>query len=117
MVELRKICWLEISGSIWTVNLSPGTLYEIVFVVMIKRGSNISNFSLQLGINPPHSKSITHDVSLRLKPSNQWIEIQVGEFLMSPQMVGHMRFYLKETSPPWKRGLLVKCAVIRPKNK
>lgn len=123
MVELKAICWLEISGSIWTVNLSPGTLYEIVFVVMIKGASidisnirHISEFSLQLGINPPHSKSITHDVSLREKPSDQWIEIQVGEFLMSPQMVGHTRFYLKENSPPWKCGLLVKCAVIRPKN-
>lgn len=116
MVELLAICWLEIGGSIWTVNLSPRTLYEIVFVVKIKGDNNISNFSLQLGINPPHSKSITHDVSLREKPFDQWIEIQVGEFLMSPQMVGHAGFYLKETSPPWKHGLLVKCAVIRPKN-
>lgn len=117
VVELLAICWLEISGSIWTVNLSPRTLYEIVFVIMIKKeDSNISNFSLQLGINPPHSEPITHHVSLKEKPSDQWIEIQVGEFLMSPQMVGHTKFYLKETSPPWKRGLFLKCAVIRPKN-
>lgn len=116
MAELMYICWLEISGSIWTVKLSPGTLYEIVFVVMIKGGSSISDCSLQLGIIPQHSKSITHDVSLTEKASDQWIEIQAGEFLMSPQMVGHMNFYLKETNPIWKDGLLVKSAVIRPKN-
>ena len=116
MVKLLEICWLEISGSIWTVNLSPGTLYEIVFVVMIEGGSSITTTLLELGINPPHSKSIIHNVSLREKPSDQWIEIQVGEFLMSPQMVGHMNFYLKETSPLRKYGLFVKCAVIRPKN-
>lgn len=120
MAELLKVWALEIRGSIWTVNLSLETLYEIVFVVMIKGGtgtdSSISNFSPELGIILPHSKPITHTVSLSGKPSDQWIEIQVGEFRMSPQTVGDMDFYLMDTSPPRKSGLLVKCAVIRPKN-
>ena len=116
MAELLRVCWFEITGEIWTVGLSPGTLYEIVFVVKIKDDGNIREFSLKLNIAPPRSKSITRYESLKDKPLKNWIEIQVGEFMMSPQMVGHMSFSIEELSAPWKSGLFVKSVIIRPKN-
>ena len=101
---------------IWTVNLSPGTLYEIIFVVKVKEGSNISNFPLHLIIGPQHLERITRHHSLEEDALGNWIEIQVGEFKMSPEMVGNLNFSLEEGTPEWKHGLLVKCAIIRPKN-
>ncbi len=115
VAELVEVCWLEIKGTIWTVDLSPGTLYEIVFVVKItNRG--ISRFSLKLTIALPDSTSVTRYEPLKEKPLHTWIEIQVGEFIMSPQNVGNMTFVLEEKGGDWKSGLLVKCAIIRPKN-
>lgn len=116
VAELLRVCWFEIHGEIWTLGLSPGTLYEIVFVVKIKDDGNIREFSLKLSITPPLSKSITRYESLKDKPLKNWIEIQVGEFMMSPQMVGHMRFSIEELGSSWKSGLFVKSVIIRSKN-
>ncbi|KAM3691898.1 hypothetical protein ACJW31_08G046500 [Castanea mollissima] len=116
VAELLKVCWLKITGMIWTVNLSPGTLYEIIFVVKVKEGGNVSNFSLNLSIIPHHLERIIRHHSLEEDALGNWIEIQVGEFKMSPEMVGNMIFHLEEATPEWKHGLLVKCAIIRPKN-
>lgn len=117
VAELKNVCYLDISGKIWTVDLSPRILYEVVFVIKIKKNSNISNFMLKLTVAPPDLSSVQPRYEkLKEKPLETWIEILVGEFKMSPQNVGNMTFRLEETSTGlWKRGLLVKCAIIRPK--
>ena len=33
VAELLGVCWLNIEGKIRTIDLSPGTEYEVVFVV------------------------------------------------------------------------------------
>ncbi|XP_075644218.1 uncharacterized protein PHLOEM PROTEIN 2-LIKE A4-like [Castanea sativa] len=111
VAELLSVCWLEITGEIWTVKLTPGTLYEIVFVIMIKEGGNISNYTLQLTIDGSKGRS----QSLKDTPRNEWLEMQVGEFMMAPERVGWLKFRLEEYSPDWKNGLVVKCVIIRPK--
>lgn len=107
--------WLEVKGTIWTVDLSPETLYEIVFVIKII-GGNISQFSMKLTMTCPNKESEKHHESLKEKPSDEWIEIWVGDFRMSPEMVGHLKFSLDATDQIYKNGLVVKCAIIRPKN-
>lgn len=103
-------------GKIQTIDLSPGTEYEVVFVVKITGEGNIRRFSMTLEIILPSKKSLTRNESLNEKPIEKWFWIQAGEFLMSPENVGEITFKLGEYSSYWKRGLVVKCAIIRPKN-
>ncbi|XP_050261926.1 uncharacterized protein PHLOEM PROTEIN 2-LIKE A4-like isoform X1 [Quercus robur] len=110
---LLGVCWLEIKGEIPTIDLSPWTVYEVVFVVKML---NMWNYSATLTLILPHSKKVIHDENLREKPVGKWFEIQVGEFKMSPENVGEISFQLGEFSSNWKRGLVLKCAIIRPKN-
>ncbi|CAL5334298.1 unnamed protein product [Camellia sinensis] len=99
VVELKKVGWLDIRGKFdRTIDLSPGTIYEIVFVVrMIDDGKTQRNESLEG------------------KPVEEWFEILVGEFIMSLENVGSVEFSMDEHGAPWKSGLIVKCAIIRPK--
>ena len=116
VAELQEICWLHIQGKIQTIDLSPGTEYEVVFVVKITGEGNIQNYSMTLQIILPSSKSLTRNESLNKKPIKEWCEILAGEFLMSPENVGEITFKLGEYSSDWKTGFVLKCAIIRPKN-
>ncbi|KAI8535923.1 hypothetical protein RHMOL_Rhmol10G0213300 [Rhododendron molle] len=112
VAKLVAVSWLDIKGYIRTINLSPGTLYEIVFEVKKYDQSN-SNFDLV--IKPQHSKALTRTESLEGKPLEEWFELVVGEFRMSPDYVGNMEFGVEQHDGGWKSGLVVKCAIIRPK--
>ena len=118
VAELEDVYYLEISGRIWTVDLSPGTLYEVVFVIKIKEYNNISNILLKLTVVPPDVRFVQQRYEkINEKPLEKWIEIVVGEFVMSPQNVGNVTFLLEGAETrSWKSGLLVKCAILRPKN-
>lgn len=118
VAELKNVGLLEISGRIWTVDLSPGTLYEVVFVIKIKEDNNLSDILLMLTVVPPDVRSVQQRFEkIGQKPLGEWIEIVVGEFVMSPQNVGNVTFRLEGTETLlFKRGLLVKCAILRPKN-
>ena len=118
MAELIYVYWLDIQGKIQTMNLSLRTQYEVVLVVKINDKDHCNNWkdSVTPTIILPHSKTLMRRENLSKKPSGNWIEIQVGEFEMSPENVGEMTFKLEEHSTNWKSGLVVKCAIIRPKN-
>ncbi|CAL5334283.1 unnamed protein product [Camellia sinensis] len=73
------------------------------------------DFSLKLTIILPNSKKLTRNESLNEKPLGSWFDIQLGEFKMSPENVGTMEFSLEDHTELWKSGLIVKCAIIRPK--
>ena len=100
-------------------DLSPGTLYEVVFVIKIKEDNNISNFLLKLTVVPPDVRFGQQRLEkMNKKPLEKWIEIVVGKFKMSQQNIGNVTFRLEGTETGWfKSGLLVKCAFLRPKNK
>lgn len=116
MAKLSGVCWIDIKGNIRTINLSPGTLYEIVFEVKKFDGSWMnSDFSFDLVIRPQHSKALTRTESFEGKPLGDWFELRVGEFRMSPEYVGNMEFGLEQHDGSWKTGLIVKRAIIRPK--
>ncbi|GMP49544.1 hypothetical protein CsSME_00016489 [Camellia sinensis var. sinensis] len=113
VAELLQVSWLDVRGQFnGAVDLSPGIVYEIVFVVrMIK----YQDFSLKLAIILPNSKKLTRNESLNEKPLGSWFDIQLGEFKMSPENDGTMEFSLEDHTELWKSGIIVKCAIIRPK--
>lgn len=116
VAELLGVCWLNIEGKIRTIDLSPGTEYEVVFVVMMNDGyQNTWNNSVTLTIILPGSKPLTRSENLSGKPIGIWIDVKVGEFRMTPENVGEITFKLSEYSSEWKEGLVLKCAIIRPK--
>ncbi|KAE9449769.1 hypothetical protein C3L33_18333, partial [Rhododendron williamsianum] len=115
VAKLVKVSWFNIKGNFRTINLSPGTLYEIVFEVKKFVGQFNSDFNFDLIIKPQHSKALTHTESLEGKPLEKWFELVVGEFRMSPEYVGNMEFGVKKHDIYWKSGVVVKCAIIRPK--
>ena len=117
VAELKKAycSWLEISGKIETIDLSPQTLYEIVFVIKIEDPS-VWDFMVRLVIVTPSKKWLSRFENLKGKPSNEWFEILVGEYRTSPGDVGLVELRMEEyTSKLSKRGISVQCAIIRPK--
>uniref|UniRef100_A0A7N2L547 Phloem protein 2 n=1 Tax=Quercus lobata TaxID=97700 RepID=A0A7N2L547_QUELO len=117
VAELKKAycSWLEISGKIETIDLSPQTLYEIVFVIKIEDPS-VWDFMVRLVIVTPSKKWLSRYENLKGKPSNEWFEILVGEYRTSPGDVGLVELRMEEyTSKLSKRGISVQCAIIRPK--
>ncbi|KAI8014714.1 Protein PHLOEM PROTEIN 2-LIKE A1 [Camellia lanceoleosa] len=118
MAELKKVSWLDIRGFFdRTIDLSPGTMYEIVFVVRMigddEYYTHISNYIVTLVLILPGSKTQRNE-SLKGRRVEEWFEIQVGEFIMSPENVGSIEFSMEEHGD-WKSGLILKCAIIRPK--
>ena len=71
---------------------------------------------MTLTIILPSSKPLTRSENLSGKPIGIWIDVKVGEFRMTPENVGEITFKLGEYSSEWKGGLVLKCAIIRPKN-
>ncbi|KAF5954284.1 hypothetical protein HYC85_007140, partial [Camellia sinensis] len=110
VAEPLQVCWLDIRGQFnGAIDLSPGIVYEIVFVV---RMTKYQDFSLRLTIVLPNSKKLTCNGSLNEKPLGSWFDIQLGEFKMSPENVGTMEFSPKDHAELWKSGLIVKCDII-----
>lgn len=115
VAELLGVCWLNIEGKIRTIDLSPVTEYEVVFVVKIN--NDYQEYyewknSVTLTIILPSSKPLTHSENLSGKPRGIWIDVKVGEFRMTPENVGEITFRLGEYSSEWKGGLVLKCAII-----
>ena len=117
MAELLGVCWLNIEGKIRTIDLSPGTEYEVVFVVKMNNEYQEYEWknSVNLTIILPSSKPPIRSENLSGKPIGIWIDVKVGEFRMTPENVGEITFKLSEYSSEWKGGLVLKCAIIRPK--
>ncbi|PIA37803.1 hypothetical protein AQUCO_03000379v1 [Aquilegia coerulea] len=116
VAELLNVCWLEVHGKFNTSNLSPNTMYEILFVVML----NDPAYGLEVPVNIrlilPDGETKQHKETLLTKPRAQWIELQVGEFYTSPDKLGEMQFSMFEyEGGKWKKGLAIKGVIIRPK--
>ncbi|KAL2494071.1 Protein PHLOEM PROTEIN 2-LIKE A1 [Forsythia ovata] len=117
VAELQNVCWLEVHGKFDTANLSPGILYEVVFVVMLKDTAYGWEVPVNFRLTLPDGSTQQHKEKLMEKPKGQWIEIPAGELKTSAhQNVGEMEASLYEyDGGKWKKGLLVKGVVIRPK--
>ncbi|KAI3455833.1 hypothetical protein Pfo_012496 [Paulownia fortunei] len=116
VAELLNVCWLEVNGAFEMANLSSGTMYEIVFVVMLKDPAYGWEVPVNLRLILPDGSRQEHKENLMEKQRGQWIEIPAGEFKSSAEKVGQMEFSLYDyEGGKWKRGLLIKGVSIRPK--
>ncbi|KAJ4827515.1 hypothetical protein Tsubulata_038361, partial [Turnera subulata] len=118
VAELINVCWLEVHGKFNTIKLTPGVLYEAVFVIMLKDPAYGWETPVNLRVILPNGVKQEHKEKLLTKPRAQWIEIPAGEFKVSPEHVGEMEISMFEyDGGDWKKGLLIKGIVIRPKDR
>ncbi|KAM7530249.1 hypothetical protein LguiB_033659 [Lonicera macranthoides] len=117
VAELLLVFWLDINGKFDTKNLSPGTMYEVVFVVMVTDDSSGWQVPVNLKLILPDGNKQEKTEILDDKPQEEWTEVHVGEFISVPEKGGNIEFYLYENEILGaKSGLLVKGAIIRPKS-
>ncbi|KAF9587445.1 hypothetical protein IFM89_002626 [Coptis chinensis] len=116
VAELLNVCWLEVHGKFSTSNLSPNTMYEVLFLVKLIDPAYGWEVPVNLRLMLPNGETKEHKESLLTKPRAQWIELQVGEFYTSPDKLGDMEISMFEyEGGTWKKGLVIKGVVIRPK--
>ncbi|XP_062162888.1 lectin-like [Alnus glutinosa] len=115
VAELLEVCWLEVRGELETRKLSPGTRYEVAFVIMMKEAATGWEAPVNVRLILPDGNKQEGKENLMKKPRGEWIEIPVGEFVASPEKSEEMKFSIYEHGGHWKRGLVVKGIAIRPK--
>jgi len=116
VAELLDVCWLEIYGKFNTKMLSPGILYEVVFVIKLKDPAYGWGVPVNVSLVLPNGYKQERKEKLQTKPREQWIEVPVGELITSPENVGEIQFGMHEyDGGEWKRGLVIKGIAIRPK--
>eukprot|EP00257_Ricinus_communis_P018999 XP_015577853.1 protein PHLOEM PROTEIN 2-LIKE A1 [Ricinus communis] len=117
VAELLNVCWLEIHGRFDTAKLSPGILYEAVFLIMLKDPAYGWEVPVNLRLTLPNGTKQEHKEYVVTKPRAQWIEVPAGEFVSSPDNIGRIEISMYDyEGGKWKRGLVVKGVTLRPKN-
>ncbi|KAI7751439.1 hypothetical protein M8C21_022922 [Ambrosia artemisiifolia] len=115
--ELLNVCWLEIHGKFEISKLTPGIMYEVVFVVMVKDHAYGWGVPINVRLVLPDGNKEWRKENIMDKQRSKWFEIPVGEFKVEPKKGGFVEFSLYEyEGGAWKKGLLVKGAAIRPKH-
>ncbi|ONK74822.1 uncharacterized protein A4U43_C03F10490 [Asparagus officinalis] len=115
IASLLNVCWLEVHGRFETSYLTPGIMYEVVFMVMMEPGYGWAK-PVNLRLRLPNGYVKQSELCLIEIPKRQWTELKVGEFMAESNLAGEMEFSLYEyEGGHWKRGLTIKGAVIRPK--
>ncbi|MCL7036153.1 hypothetical protein MKW94_012082 [Papaver nudicaule] len=120
VAELMNVCWLEVNGKLDISKLTPGVKYEILFVVMLKNSAYGWEAPVNLRLVHPDGKIQQRKENLQIKPKLEWIELHVGEFQTPPQpddkQEKEIQFSLYEYEDGnWKRGLIIKGVIVRPK--
>lgn len=114
--ELRNVCWLEVHGRFETRKLTPRVMYEVAFVVMLKDDATGFEVPVNLRLSLPSGSSQEHKEILMAKKRGGWIELVAGRFYN--EEAGEIDFSLCEYKDGrWKKGLVIKGAVIRPSSK
>ncbi|KAI3908188.1 hypothetical protein MKW98_029489 [Papaver atlanticum] len=93
--ELVNVCWLTIHGKLEISRLSPGVNYEVVFIVMLQEDSYGWSVPVDLCLEFPNGKILIQ------KPGDQEKEVS---FIIS-----------EHEKLNWKKGLVIKGAIVRPK--
>lgn len=104
-------------GKFDTRKLSPGILYQVSFVVMLKDPAEGWEVPVNVRLVLPGGKKQQHKENLMEKLRARWIEIPVGEFVASEKDVGEMEISMYECEGGmWKQGLLIKGVAMKPKD-
>ena len=80
VARLRTVCWLDVRGNFKISDLSPGTVYEVVYVVMLTKGASGWELPVKLKLCLPDGKVQERQVSLLQKPRGQLMELSLGHF-------------------------------------
>ncbi|KAL5545318.1 hypothetical protein UlMin_009102 [Ulmus minor] len=113
--ELLRVCWLEIGGKFEEKNLTPKTLYEVAFVIMLKNSGRGWHVPVTVKLVLPNGSEQKRKVNMMEKPRDQWINIPFGEFQTSPENPGEIVFSFDGTAGGnWKSGLVIKGVKIQP---
>ncbi|XWS42767.1 hypothetical protein CRYUN_Cryun16bG0042500 [Craigia yunnanensis] len=118
VAKLSHVCWLDVRGKFKISDLSPGTLYEVVYEVKLTKGASGWELPIKLRLSLP-GRVQERQVSLLQKPRGQWMELNVGNFCTEENgETGETRevcFDLYEHGGHWKKGLVIRGAILRPK--
>lgn len=115
---LEAVCWLAIDGKFDTRELTPETMYEVVYVVKLEDTASGWETPVNLKLILPNSRARPQERSVSLKEhiGKWWVDIPAGEFMTSSENAGEISFSMYETQTGWwKKGLFVKGVAIRPK--
>ncbi|KAK2975492.1 hypothetical protein RJ640_005801 [Escallonia rubra] len=97
----------EVHGRFETTNLSPGIVYEVLFVVMLKEPAYGWEVPVNFRLILPDGSTQGHKENLMEKETGKWIEILAGKVMAIPDNVGDIQFSLYEYEGGiWKRSLL-----------
>ncbi|KEH42966.1 putative phloem protein [Medicago truncatula] len=130
VAQLLKVWWLDISGTINTLSLSPNTQYAAYLVFKMIEAEGFQNCPIELSVGVEGGQSGTkivcldpnveggqHNRAVGLQRpsvrSDGWLEIEMGEF-NSGLEDGDVLMNVKETNN-WKSGLFVEGIEVRPK--
>ncbi|KAK7362503.1 hypothetical protein VNO77_04619 [Canavalia gladiata] len=119
VAELKMVCWLEVHVKFDTKKLSPGIVYQVSFITMLKDKAEPQGWELPINVRLvlPGGKKQQHKENLMEKSRESWIEIPVGEFVPSEKEMGEMEISMYEhDGGMWKEGLVIKGVAIKPKN-
>ncbi|KAK8546846.1 hypothetical protein V6N13_093885 [Hibiscus sabdariffa] len=115
IAELVDVCWLELIGKLHVSKLSPGTLYQVVFIAMLREYACVWSRPLKFKLTLPNGQEIEHEETLKNKPMEIWIEIPTLVFQAPFENGGEMQINIREVDGSWKSGLVVKGIAILPK--
>lgn len=116
--RLIQVWYLKIKGEITMSTLTPGTIYEVFFILMLEDLAEGWEEPVTVKLEEPAARScasrtvILVDVLRRQENKQCWTELKVGEF--TAKTGGAIVFSMSEKkSNKRKTGLLVKGAVVR----
>ncbi|CAN6909634.1 unnamed protein product [Brassica oleracea var. botrytis] len=119
---LITVYWLHITGNFHTRKLTPGTKYEVVFILNLDDTAAGWEEPVTLKLKLEHrggSQSIqerTLSLDDYIGDGNNWVDIQVGEFEAPPKSAAAKIFFSlhQYVDTDRKDGLVVKGVAIRP---
>ncbi|KAH1074558.1 hypothetical protein J1N35_026886 [Gossypium stocksii] len=118
VAKLSHVCWLDVRGKLKISELSPATLYEVVYEVKLTKGASGWELPVKLRLSLPNGRVQERQVSLLQKPRGQWMELNVGSFHTpdnEDDETGEVCFDFYQHGGHWKSGLVVRGAILRPR--
>ncbi|KAK3410744.1 hypothetical protein EUGRSUZ_J02777 [Eucalyptus grandis] len=106
--ELLKLSWLYIKGRFHANALSPKTMYEIAFVIKLRRSCTPWPLPVDLELHLPDGSKVISTESPAKKPKEEWIKLHIGKFATDAKNVGEIYSSLRETCQIDKSGLVLK---------
>ncbi|KAK0602347.1 hypothetical protein LWI29_032527 [Acer saccharum] len=116
VAKLSHVCWLDVRGKFRISDLSPGIVYEVVYVVKLTKGASGWEFPITLRLSLPSGEVQDRQVSLLEKPRGKWIELNVGNFLTRTGETREVCFDIYQHGGHWKTGLIIRGAILRPQH-